>query len=238
MNMRSGQMTLATILGVILLLVVGGAAYYFGASRAQNAIPAPQGAAPSGYSGGAVPVNTNGNSTPPPVSDVRTYTNSSWGIALDYPSSLLRLTTGQAVSNESYIPPCTNDSSPCFFYIGKTYAGTNFGSAGMAVSAVASSAAACSVPQTGESGAQNVILGNNTFFATVTGGAALSHSGTSHLYRVYHNGKCYTFSQNISESSYDAPDNPQASYPRGKFSGYNDIFSIMTSALKTLRFAN
>lgn len=132
------------------------------------------------------------------------YTSQEFGLAVSPEQVLVR----------SYIPPCGDDFSYCFYYIAPDYQGTNFENAGFRVRKRDDLATQTQCLQTlpeGYAGITSKVSPSANFSTSVfspLGDAGAGHYANGALYRLAYKGSCYEFETRIGATQY-------ANYPRG-----------------------
>lgn len=159
---------------------------------------------------------TTGIATTTPTLD---QTLSDGTVSLSYPSSDFGLATPQQpITKNSYIPPCDPGFDDCLYYIGTTYAGTNFDSAGIGITkrtSFATQTQCLNNEPTGYNGLTPTITTYSSYSISEFGSQAhpISNAGAGHfasdiVYRVATTAGCYEFDTRVSQSDY-------GNYPSG-----------------------
>ncbi len=126
--------------------------------------------------------------------------------------------TADQILVTSYIPPCSEDFSYCFYYVGNEYKNTNFDSAGLRMgkrSDLTSETLCLETPSAGYEATFAPVASTSAekYRATLfprLGDAATGHYAEGQMYRVYLTDKllCYEFETRIGETRYE-------NYPEG-----------------------
>jgi hypothetical protein len=127
-------------------------------------------------------------------------------------------TDASQVLARAYIPPCDPNFNYCLYYIGNTYAGTNFESAGLRIKKrtdLTSEKTCLTTPPAGYAASVKPVASTSTaMYAssvfTGVGGAGAGHYANGALYRLFvpSSGACYEFETRIGETQF-------ANYPPG-----------------------
>lgn len=182
---------------VALIVVIGAVVWFFVASYPR---PLPQ---------------TNITHDPQPMpSNVSTNTISNGALSFSYDPHVWGLATNrEQILVKSYIPPCLSEKFDyCLYYMGDSYKGTNFESAGVDISIRSdlTTKDKCMAPSAdgyvdASSQIKEVSGSNGYTIKTIgpVGDAATGHYSNGTVYYVYIGGGCYRFRMQIGQTRYE-----------------------------------
>jgi hypothetical protein len=207
------------VLFIIVVVVLTAGFLWFVNSGSQNGTITPANSV-SSTSSNTAPTLVLGTPTGTAAAGSRSVSDGT--ITLIYPTIDFGLaTSSQQITTHSYIPPCDADFNYCLYYIGSTYQGTNFDSAGIRVEKrtdLTTQAACLTTPPTGFTNftPTSTTAGDYSVSEfTPLGDAAAGHYSTGTLYRLEYNGACYEFETRIGQSQF-------ANYPSGTIQEFTD----------------
>ncbi len=164
--------------------------------------------------------NTNATSTPlsTPQNSVSTGV-----IEWEYPDDFGLAISQDQVLVTSYIPPCESGFDYCMYYMGNTFAGTNFDSAGVRISKrndISTERLCLTTPPSGYNTLIPSSATTTSYSASVfapLGDAGAGHVAQGELYRLYvrEPAACYEIETRIGESQY-------ANYPAGTIDRFDE----------------
>ena len=146
-------------------------------------------------------------------------------LTLSYADYFAVAKTKEEMTGVSYIPPCDENFTTCFYYKADTYKGTNFGSAGLRLEKRINFSTEKTCLETPPAGFDTFkkpdTLKPFTAYAmskfSDIGQGAAGHYSSGSLYRLYIRGssECYEFETRITESQF-------ANYPEGSIKLFSD----------------
>jgi hypothetical protein len=189
-----------------------------------------------------------------PSTSLKVFASADGVFQFSYPGDFQVCTTGKIdpCRSQSYIPPCDDRAIVCVTYPAKLSEGTSFGSAGFQVREIHTEREmmtpdVCVTPYPGKSSAgvsewpEFLIsarrpvetIGGVSFVHGVAGEAAMSHSSTSDLYRVFHRRKCYELSLSESGTDPSVSDPPMRTLTPAQL---KDVDESLSHVLHSFRF--
>jgi hypothetical protein len=188
----------------------------------------------------------------PPVHQM-TFTSTDGDFQFSHPSNFQVCTAGKIESCiQAYIPACDQDAIVCAVYPAKQFEGTNFGAAAFQVREIHTNRAMmtpdlCVTPNSRGTSAgvsewpeflisaqhPAEAIGGVLFVHGITGGVAMSHSGSVDLYRAFHQKKCFELSLSESETEPHVADPPLKTLTHVQ---QKDLDESLTRVLHSFRF--
>jgi hypothetical protein len=184
-----------------------------------------------------------------------TFTNPDGAFTFTYPSDFRICPKGEMKAcNDTYIPVCNDAAMVCVVYPDAAFEGTNFGATSFQVKIVLRrdnippmSSDECITPYPEVQGdyvppwpeflvsAEHPVevIDGVSFLHGVKGGAAMSHSNSIDLYRVFRNGTCFELSTSSTETDPNASDPPMKTLSTFELKRVSDT---MSEILHTFHF--
>lgn len=200
----------ATLLGILVVIILGGVFYLFVHKAAQPAPAASVALTP----GQAATSTAGGTAAGGDVTHATQTVTAPSGLAFSYASPYGLATSFTQVAALAVIPPCDQSFDYCVFRTQPPVANSNFESAGVAVtkrSDLTASSTCLTTPPSGYAGLHATTTPQTGYatsvFMPVGGGAAGSYASGA-VYRLWYGTTCYQFETRVAEAQY-------ANYPAG-----------------------
>jgi hypothetical protein len=216
---------------VVIIIIIGGAVWYF-----TSAMPAPAGGMAGAHCGGNIrnaPTcaagyhcqldtsrpDTGGTCVADTASSTPQTTTTPQGVTFSFPDAFALATGNEPIMVHSYIPPCDQGYDYCIYKNDQEFAGTNFESAGLSITAKPALTTQAACLNTPPQGYASTISPSDTssgagYAASVfanLGNAAAGHEAVDSYYRLYQtsNGDCTELDLRVAQSDY-------GNYPAGQ----------------------
>jgi hypothetical protein len=218
---------------VIIIIIIGGAVWYFstpagtqqastggtaGAHCGGNIMNAPTCAAGYHCQLAVNRPDTGGTCVADTATTTPQTTTTPQGVTFSFPDAFALATGNEPIMVHSYIPPCDQGYDYCIYKNDTEFAGTNFESAGLAITAkpALTTQAAClnTPPQGYDSSLKPSKTASGTGYSASVfaklGNAAAGHNALDNIYRLYQSGTgaCTEIDERVGQSVY-------GNYPAG-----------------------
>jgi hypothetical protein len=169
-----------------------------------------------------------------------TYSDPQGRFSIKYSPDFGVAKSGEALPDiaKSYIPACEEGFMACVYYQAENFVGTNFGSAGIAITTPTMASEAACKDTTGYNGAvqnsHSETFGGADWLVFESGDAATSHYANDTIYRTWHDNTCYQLDARIGYSNFEV-------YEPGSIKEFTDtdranLRDKLTTVVKTFTF--